>query len=211
MKSLLICSFDKKLKAKPMREIIKRLEQKVKVLQIGTMEITNTPVEKWPPSDYFLCVGQKPSFPLDKAKEYVKISNSIPLLDLDSQQMLRSRIEIHRILQENSIPTPKTLSVLREKNITTSFSQTTDYIVVEGEKFMKPFVEKPRDSADHNIFIYLDGKESNYNCIRLFRKRENKCSETIENGFLFYFNLKWTLLGLKVLFFTRNIWILFQI
>jgi inositol-hexakisphosphate/diphosphoinositol-pentakisphosphate 1-kinase len=204
MKSLLICSFDKKLKAKPMREIIKRLEQKVKVLQLGTLEITNTPVEKWPTSDYFLCVGQKPNFPLDKAKEYVRITNSIPLLDLDSQQMLRSRIDIHRILKENSIPTPKTLPVLREIDSKTNFSQTTDYIVVNGEKFMKPFVEKPRDSADHNIFIYLDGKESNYNCIRLFRKRENKCSEIIEKGFFLILILKWKLLGLKVLFFTKN-------
>ena len=44
----------------------------------------------------------------------------------------------------------------------------------------KPFVEKPRDADDHNIYIYYhsaDGGGSR----RLFRKTDDRCSELVPN------------------------------
>eukprot|EP01080_Neovahlkampfia_damariscottae_P011686 gene11686-4921_t len=180
-KRLAICSFDKKLKAKPMQEIIKRLEKEITVYQIGSEEIENIPVEQWPTSDYFLCVGQKPNFPLEKAKKYIEITNSISLLDLDYQLSLRSRLEINKILQINKIPTAKSILVYREKDKKSNFSQTNDYIMVDDVKFYKPFVEKPKDAWNHDVYIYSESKDSKYNCIQLFRKVGNKSSRFVEN------------------------------
>lgn len=44
-----------------------------------------------------------------------------------------------------------------------------DTIVVNGQKFQKPFVEKPISAEDHNIYIYYPSKAGG-GCQILFRK-----------------------------------------
>jgi len=51
--------------------------------------------------------------------------------------------------------------------------ENANWIEYNGVRLMKPFVEKPLDANNHNIFIYL---ENDSGCRKLFRKKKNKSS-----------------------------------
>lgn len=54
-------------------------------------------------------------------------------------------------------------------------SEGGDTLEIDGQKLRKPFVEKPVDANDHNIYIYYSGGGVR----RLFRKTGNRSSEYI--------------------------------
>lgn len=108
MKKLGICGTDKKLQSKPMKEIIKRI-QNVDIYLMGNEFIYIKNVNQWPIVDYFICIGQKKDFPLEKAIQFCKLSNPVILNDLEFEKFLLSRKMIHKILLENQINTPLTL------------------------------------------------------------------------------------------------------
>lgn len=54
------------------------------------------------------------------------------------------------------------------------FKEYEDYLMINGEKLKKPFVEKPINAEDHEIKIYYSSQDScgsGYNV--LFRKTDN--------------------------------------
>ena len=55
-----------------------------------------------------------------------------------------------------------------------------DYVVINGNKIKKPFVEKPRYSENHDIRIYYPIKEGG-GIKYLFRKKNNRCSRYVKN------------------------------
>ena len=55
----------------------------------------------------------------------------------------------------------------------TKYIESEDWIEFEnGIKLQKPFVEKPFDAEDHNIYIYYATRDGG-GCKKLFRKIEN--------------------------------------
>ena len=114
-------------------------------------------------------------FPLEKAIEYVKLRKPIEINSLARQPLLRDRHKVYEKLREFSIPTPNYVYV-KEHGDRARFKETEDYIVWEGQKIHKPFVEKPLDGDDHNIWVYYPGATGG-GVKKLFRKIQNKSSE----------------------------------
>ena len=57
-----------------------------------------------------------------------------------------------------------------------TMEEEDDYIVVNGRRIDKPFVEKPADSEDHNVYIYYP-RHAGGGSKRLFRKIGDRSSE----------------------------------
>ncbi|GAB1519130.1 inositol hexakisphosphate and diphosphoinositol-pentakisphosphate kinase [Rhizoctonia solani] len=137
-------------------------------------------------------------FPLFKAVEYVKLRNPVCINDLHAQALLWDRRVVVRILDHFSIPTPRRLIAsrdggakldadllalveshtglrlnLEEPMADVRMREDGEAIIVNGQVMEKPFVEKPVNGEDHNVYIYFKGGQGR----RLFRKVGNKSSE----------------------------------
>lgn len=67
-------------------------------------------------------------------------------------------MQVYRRLQENGIPVPEYIYVdrngLPEGADPPGFVETEDYVSLDGVRIDRPFVEKPVDADNHNIWIY---------------------------------------------------------
>ncbi|KAB5592378.1 Cortical actin cytoskeleton protein [Ceratobasidium theobromae] len=196
-----VCAMDVKARSKPMREIITRLVERgrgcIEVKLFGEQVILGEDVENWPRCDILISFFSM-DFPLFKAVEYVKLRNPVCINDLHAQALLWDRRIVDRILDHFSVPTPRRLVAsrdggpkldpellafveshtglklnLKEPIANVQMREDGEAIIVNGEVMEKPFVEKPVDGEDHNVYIYFKGGYGR----RLFRKVGNKSSE----------------------------------
>jgi len=196
-----VCAMDVKARSKPMREIITRLVERgrgsIEVKLFGEQVILGEDVENWPRCDILISFFST-DFPLFKAVQYVKLRNPVCINDLHAQALLWDRRVVVRLLDHFSVPTPKRLIVsrdggaklepelmtlveshtglkleLEEPIADVKMSEDGEAIIVNGQVMEKPFVEKPVDGEDHNVYIYFRGGHGR----RLFRKVGNKSSE----------------------------------
>ncbi|CAH0474219.1 unnamed protein product [Peronospora belbahrii] len=163
-----------------MQEILGRLPSDLfHVKYFGDDMILNQPVETWPHCDALIAFFSH-GFPLQKAQDYVALRHPVVVNDLDTQYLLQDRREVYRVLQEHDVPTPRHVFVNRDgyggKNDFPNVIEGDDYIEVDGIRINKPFVEKPVDGEDHNIYIYYP-MSAGGGCKRLFRKIGNRSSE----------------------------------
>ena len=180
-----VCAMDKKAKSRPMQEILSRLrkftngedgsELSFQIINFGNNMILDEPVENWPVVDSLISFFSA-GFPLEKALEYTKLHPQVRLVnDLEKQKLLLDRRLVYRLLRENSIPVSKQLIMSREEGSEDVLDEDDDWVEVNGERMVKPFVEKPFDADDHSIHIYYP-KNVGGGHKRLFRKVGNQSS-----------------------------------
>lgn len=195
-----VCALDNKVLSKPCRRILNRLMEhgEFETIIFGDKVLFDEDVENWPTCDFLISFFSN-GFPLDKAIDYVKLRNPYQINDLTMQKLLWDRRLVLKLLQVNDVPSPERLEISRDggpqvdedlkkkfakKNMPTDFACkepdwrmiNDDILEVNGKRLEKPFVEKPVNGEDHNIYIYYHSSNGGGGR-RLFRKIGNKASE----------------------------------
>ncbi len=184
-----ICAMEKKTGGKPMRQILKRLEAFVARAPGGqekpefefiiwTDEMTlHQPVESWPPCDCLLSWFSD-GFPIDKAIAYAQLHKPhLVMNNLEVQRdVLHDRRCVYQKLTQYEIPVSRHVVMSREPGSNDTLTEDEDWVEVNGVRINKPFVEKPVDAEDHNVYIYYP-MSAGGGSKRLFRKVNDRSSE----------------------------------
>ena len=154
-----------------MKNILQRLPENLfEIVIFGDDTIFNKPIEQWPRVDCLISFFSS-GFPLEKAIAYCDKYKPFLVNDLKAEYSLRDRRSFYKILQDHDIPVPNHLICNRDgpQSSHSVLEEFEDYLVIDGQKISKPFVEKPVDSEDHNIAIYYPRRMGG-GSKRLFRK-----------------------------------------
>jgi len=195
-----VCAMDKKTRSSAMKEILTRVEAfgEFQIVIFGDNCILNQPVEEWPKVDALISFYSN-GFPLQKAEQYEALHKPFVVNKLSEQWTLLDRRLVYKRLQEHDIPVPNHLVVNRNDYIKKGelrkkpkgdevalpdqptfepigFDQDEAYVELNGKRIYKPFVEKPANAEDHNIFIYYPHNVGG-GYKRLFRKIGNQSSQ----------------------------------
>ncbi|KAH9183335.1 hypothetical protein AeNC1_014690 [Aphanomyces euteiches] len=172
-----VCAMEKKSRSKPMQEILRRLVKKKQFdLVIFTDDmILNRPIEEWPFCEAIFSFYST-GFPLAKAESYVQLRRPVLVNDLSMQHVLFDRRKVYEVLIRNGVSVPRHAIVNRDGPNPDTLEESDNYVIVNGVQINKPFVEKPADAEDHNIYIYYPSSAGG-GSKRLFRKVGDRSSE----------------------------------
>lgn len=174
-----VCAMAKKTSGKPMREILRRLEDAGFTINVfEERAILEDPIEEWPVCDCMIAFFSA-GFPLAKAEAYSDLRKPFVVNDLHLQWTLMDRIKMYELLKKHNVPVPKHV-IVDHANPDHKFVCYDDHIECNGVKLKKPLVEKPRDGDDHNVHIYWP-HSSGGGCTNLFRK-VGDCSSKYVDG-----------------------------
>ncbi|KAJ2057770.1 inositol hexakisphosphate and diphosphoinositol-pentakisphosphate kinase [Coemansia sp. S146] len=201
-----VCAMDSKARSKPMTNILNRLQATARysVVFFGEKTILDEDIENWPICDFLISFFSA-GFPLDKALQYTRLRKPFSVNSLVRQFLLFDRRLVLEMLRHIGVPTPLHLVASRdggpavhpllrrvvEQRMGFTLGGPTaqlagagdiveeideDTLRVGGKTIRKPFVEKPCDAEDHNIYVYYASHQGG-GVRRLFRKIGNKSSE----------------------------------
>ncbi|CAN1162845.1 Inositol hexakisphosphate and diphosphoinositol-pentakisphosphate kinase VIP2, partial [Linum perenne] len=180
-----VCVMEKKVKcgfevsSAPMGKILERLQAfgEFEVIQFGDKVILEDPIERWPICDCLIAFYSS-GYPLEKAEAYAALRKPFLINELDPQHLLLDRRKVYECLERFGIPVPRYALVNREfpYQELEYFIEEEDFVEVHGQRFWKPFVEKPVDGDDHSIMIYYPSSAGG-GMKELFRKVGNRSSE----------------------------------
>lgn len=164
-----VCAMAKKVNSKPMEAILSRLQMYnyFEIIIFPQDVILNSPITEWPKCDCLISFYSK-DFPLKKAQEYAALFNPFLINDLEKQWDIMDRIKVYQTLKEAGIEQPR-YAIKTQKSDQQEFVEQEDQIEINGQVFSKPFVEKPINADDHNIYIYFPSSAGG-GSQRLFRK-----------------------------------------
>ncbi|XWS30276.1 hypothetical protein CRYUN_Cryun24cG0102800 [Craigia yunnanensis] len=180
-----VCVMEKKVKcvsevfSSPMEQILDRLKAfgEFEIIHFGDKVILEEPIESWPICDCLIAFHSS-GYPLDKAEAYAALRNLFLVNELDPQHLLHDRRRVYERLEMYGIPVPRYALVNREVayQALDYFIEEEDYVEVHGNRFWKPFVEKPVEADNHSIMIYYPSAAGG-GMKELFRKVGNRSSE----------------------------------
>ncbi|GAB4827775.1 Inositol hexakisphosphate and diphosphoinositol-pentakisphosphate kinase vip2 [Ancistrocladus abbreviatus] len=174
-----VCVMEKKAFSAPMGQILNRLQAfgEFEVMIFGDKVILKDPVESWPVCDCLIAFYSS-GYPLEKAEAYASLRKPFLINELEPQHLLHDRRKVYEQLELFEIPVPKYALVNREFPFqdVDYFVEEEDFVEVHGERFWKPFVEKPVEGDDHSIMIYYPSSAGG-GMKELFRKVGNRSSE----------------------------------
>uniref|UniRef100_A0A7S4SUP1 Inositol hexakisphosphate and diphosphoinositol-pentakisphosphate kinase n=1 Tax=Alexandrium monilatum TaxID=311494 RepID=A0A7S4SUP1_9DINO len=178
--SLGVCCMASKASSQPMQAILRRLERCGDFLIVVFPEetILTKPIEEWPVVQCLVAFASS-GFPLEKCIEYCKLVRPRCINNIEAQVAFRSRAAVYKTLTEWCIPCPDhvivdhaTVAPGGENELV----ENENFIVYNGKKICKPFVEKPEDGDRHDIWIYYPHSIGG-GVKKLFRKVKDKSSE----------------------------------
>ncbi|XP_019185501.1 PREDICTED: inositol hexakisphosphate and diphosphoinositol-pentakisphosphate kinase 1-like isoform X2 [Ipomoea nil] len=174
-----VCVMEKKVFSAPMGQILDRLQSfgEFEVVHFGDKVILEDPIESWPICDCLIAFYSS-GYPLKKAESYAKWRKPFLVNELEPQHLLHDRRKVYERLEMFGIPVPRYACVNREVRYQELdyFIEEEDFVEVHGNRFWKPFVEKPVDGDDHSIMIYYPSSAGG-GMKELFRKVGNRSSE----------------------------------
>ncbi|KAF8118050.1 hypothetical protein N665_0006s0052 [Sinapis alba] len=174
-----VCVMEKKVFSAPMGQIMDRLQAfgEFEIIHFGDKVILEDPVESWPICDCLIAFHSS-GYPLEKVQAYSSLRKPFLVNDLDPQYLLHDRRKVYEHLEMYGIPVPRYACVNRKvpNQDLDYFVEEEDFVEVNGERFWKPFVEKPVNGDDHSIMIYYPSSAGG-GMKELFRKVGNRSSE----------------------------------
>ncbi|XP_051120901.1 inositol hexakisphosphate and diphosphoinositol-pentakisphosphate kinase VIP2-like isoform X2 [Andrographis paniculata] len=174
-----VCVLEKKAFSGPMLQILERLEAfgEFEIVHFGDKVILEDPIESWPICDCLIAFYST-GYPLEKAEAYAALRKPFLVNELEQQHLLHDRRKVYERLEMFGIPVPRYALVNREvsNQELDYFVEEEDFVEVHGNRFWKPFVEKPVHGDDHSIMIYYPSSAGG-GMKELFRKVGNRSSE----------------------------------
>ncbi|CAL1357848.1 unnamed protein product [Linum trigynum] len=180
-----VCVMEKKVKcgfevsSAPMKQILDRLQAfgEFEVIHFGDKAILEDPIERWPICDCLIAFYSS-GYPLEKAEAYAALRKPFVINELEPQHLLHDRRKVYERLERFGIPVPRYAFVNRgfPYQELEYFVEEEDFVEVHGQRFWKPFVEKPVHGDDHSIMIYYPSSAGG-GMKELFRKVGNRSSE----------------------------------
>ncbi|XP_051117373.1 inositol hexakisphosphate and diphosphoinositol-pentakisphosphate kinase VIP2-like isoform X3 [Andrographis paniculata] len=180
-----VCVMEKKVKcgseafSGPMLQILERLQAfgEFEIVHFGDKVILEEPIERWPICDCLIAFYST-GYPLGRAEAYASLRKPFLVNELGQQHLLHDRRKVYERLEMFGIPIPRYALVNREfpNQELDYFIEGEDFVEVHGNRFWKPFVEKPVDGDNHSIMIYYPSSAGG-GMKELFRKVGNRSSE----------------------------------
>lgn len=172
-----ICAMTNKVEGKEMKAILSHLEytKRVEIIKFPESLLLDEPIENWPIVEALVAFNSR-RYPLDKVIAYIDLTKPFLVNDVRKQKLLQDRRALYQALNSELKMTVDYEIYDREAEQGEGFEEFFNKLVIHGQVFDKPFVEKPFDADDHNICIYY-GVEGNLGSTKLIRKTMDKCSE----------------------------------
>lgn len=82
-------------------------------------------------------------------------AGAVVLSDVQRLWDMQDRVWLLQMMEEHNVPVPAYVACSREGGNEPVLEESDDHIVVNGQRIKKPFVEKPIDRRDRDIYIYF--------------------------------------------------------